>query len=146
MRKLVPAVLATLALAATFAGAQDPPEQHAFTLSWQANTNINSTFSVHSLLTFDGQTPQSSVCGQSPEGYNVWCGEVVHYSGSFDFNFPTVLLSGCAEGVSHSTTVPTASRRRTVTDYLTFSCADNNGNNWSVQTTVTTYQYQSAQR
>jgi hypothetical protein len=148
--KRVLVVLAVVALLVLGVKVQAQSEgQHQFTLSWQANTTINTTFSIHSLLTFDGQAAESSVCGQSPEGYNVWCGEVMHYASDpsqdpFDFNFPSFLLPGCSEsGVPQSTTVYTSASRRTITEVQSFSCTDSNSNNWAVQTTTATNEYRS---
>ncbi len=126
---------------------QTTPETHLFTLSWQANTAIDSTFSVHSLLTFDGQAAPSSVCGQSVQGYDIWCGEVLHYGGGFDFNFQDVLLSECGEvGTPQTTIVYTSSTRRTSTDYRTFACTDRNVNKYQVNTVVLTNEYKATQR
>jgi len=145
MKKKLFAVLATLALLVVgiTVKAQAPPEQHTFTLSWELNRNIDSTFGVHSLLTLDSQPAPSSTCGQSSGGYNIWCGEVFHYaSGLYDFNFSdTQLLSDCSLVSSSSHTVYTAVNRRTVTETDSFSCGG-----WSVVTTTTTNQYRSAQR
>jgi hypothetical protein len=142
MRKSVPAFLATLALAVLPLRAQNPPEQHTFTLNWQTNTSLNTTYNVHSLTAFDGQAPPSSVCGSGPDGSNVWCGEVHHYaSGLYDSNFPTMMLSGCNITGTSGHTVYTAVDRRTVTETDSFFCTG-----WSVTTTITTYQYRSAQR
>lgn len=147
MKKLF-AVLALLFCTSLLIKAQSTGEQHSFTLSWQANTTINSTFAVHSLSAFDNQPASSSVCGQSPEGYNVWCGEVVHYGNpnTFDFNFPNFSPLKCNEGTPQTSIVYTSVSRRTVTDNLTFTCTDPSLNTWTVQTTVTTYQYRAAQR
>src|SRR6266436_6534231 len=111
-RKRYLGVFAVLTLALFVVGvkAQSTGEQHSFTLSWQANTNLNTTYSVNSLLTLDGQQASSSVCGQSPEGYNVWCGQVTHYGNppAFNFNFPDLLLSSCTEGTPQSSIVYTS--------------------------------------
>jgi hypothetical protein len=143
MKKLF-AVLAVLLVACTLR-AQSSPD--TFTLSWQTNTSLNTTYSVHSLTVFDGQTPPSSVCGQDSSGGNVWCGQVHHYAtGAYDFNFPSQQLSGCIITGSTSHTDYTAVNRRTVTETDSFSCTDANSVQWSVSTTTATYQYRAAQR
>src|SRR6267142_3936488 len=141
MKKLL-AALALLVVGVTVAWAQSPPEQHAFTLYWQPDTSTNSTEQIHHLRSFDGQSVQTSVCGQSREGYTVWCGEIEHYAtGLFDFNFPTLLLPGCTNTSAQSSTAYTSATRRTVTDYMAFSCTDSSANAWSVNTTRRTNQY-----
>jgi len=134
------AILIGFVLAVISAKAQSNPD--TFTLSWQTNTSLNTTYSVHSLLTFDNQTPPSSVCGSDSSGGNVWCGEVHHYaSGLYDFNFTSRLLEGCNITGSASHTVYTAVDRRTVVETDSFSCIG-----WTVSTTTTTYQYRAAER
>ena len=143
MKATAVAILALLVIGSL--SAQSNPD--TFTLSWQTNTSLNTTYSVHSLLTFDNQTPPSSVCGQDESGSDIWCGEVHHYAtGAYDFNFPSQLLSDCIITASSSHINYTAVNRRTMTETDSFSCTDANAVQWSVSTTTTTYQYRSAQR
>jgi len=142
--KRVFAVLSVLALLVVGVAikAQVTPEQHSFTLYWQPDTSTNSTEEIFHLRSFDSQPVQTSVCGQSPEGYTIWCGEIEHYAtGLFDFNFQTLLLPGCSNTSVQSNIVYTSATRRVLTEYMTFACVDSNTNTWSVQTTRRTNQY-----
>jgi len=128
--------------------AQSTEEQHTFTLEWKDDISTNSTYAINHLLSFDNQPSESSVCGQSPEGYNIWCGQIRHYASDpmqdvFDFNFPSQLLPGCSEVSAQSSTVYTSQTRRTVYRNASFSCVDANATNWTVQTNTTTNQYRS---
>jgi hypothetical protein len=141
-----------MALAAPPAHAQTTPTPIPFTLNWEATTSFNTTFYVHTLLSYNGQPATYSVCGQSEGGYNIWCGEVVHYAANpaldpVDFNFPDqFLLDGCSTTASQFSTVYTSPTRRTITVNSTFACTDHNGAGWTVQTTTLTKQYLAACR
>lgn len=134
------------------ARSQDVPTPIPFTLSWEANSTISTQFLVHSLRSYNSQPVNYPTCGRTPEGYNVWCGEVVHYASnpaadSVDFNFPdNFLLESCSLAASQYSTVYTSPTRRTITVNSTFSCADANGAPWTIQTTMLTKQYLAACR
>lgn len=148
MRKAIAVLAAVVMLgcAGPQVGAQSPAEEHSFTLVWQADTSTDTTFALHRLLSFDSEPTTSSVCGRSPEGYNVWCGGVYHYGGPVDFNFQSFQLPGCSETSLPQTTITnTSTTRRTETETQYFACTDPlNGNNWTVQTITTTYEYKSS--
>jgi hypothetical protein len=130
-----------------------------FTLSWQANTAISTRFAVHSLLSYNNRPAPSSVCGYSPERYDIWCGEVIQYvsPATFDFNFPDgFLLGGCSQGSLVSNIAPTLlidpttglvytlPTRRTITTKQSFVCADANNMPYTVDTITKTKQYQAS--
>jgi hypothetical protein len=149
--KLMKHILAGLALALAALFAIPAHAQTAapipFTLSWESNRSINTTFFVHSLLSYNGQPVTYPVCGHSAEGYNIWCGEVVHFASNptldpVDFNFPDkFLLESCSQAASQLSTVYTSPSRRTITVNATFSCADMNAAPWTVQTVTKSKQY-----
>jgi hypothetical protein len=118
-----------------------------FTLSWESNTVIDSRFFVHGLKSYNGQPVNYPVCGYSPEGYDIWCGEVVHYAANpatdpTDFNFPdSFLLEGCQQSAAQLSTVYKSPSRRTITVNTTYACVDKNGAAWTVQTVNKTNQY-----
>lgn len=148
--KLVLAVL-TLALCTIPAHAQTAGPI-PFTLSWESNNTISTQFLVHSLRSYNGQGVNYPTCGRSVEGYNIWCGEVIHYASNpaadnVDFNFPdNFLLEGCAITLSQLTITSTYPSRRTITVNQAFSCTDSTGVMWTVQTVTNTKQYLAACR
>jgi len=146
MKTLISTLILVLALFTVPVHAQTPIP---FTLSWQPNTQISTKFYVHSLLTYNGQPASSSVCGYTEENYLIWCGEVVHYTNpplnEVDFNFPdNFLLEGCSQSSSVSSTVVTSPGRRTITTNQVFACTDANADEWTVQTTTKTKQFQAS--
>jgi hypothetical protein len=146
------AVALSLLMTVPLLMAQSVGTQHTFTLSWQLNTSLSTLYAVRSLASFDGVAAASSVCGQAPDGSNIWCGEVQHYAATpaevlYDFNFEALALSGCQQtGAPTTTYAYTTINRRTQTVVSDYSCADADANEWSVVLVVTTYQYRAAQR
>lgn len=118
-----------------------------FTLNWQANTTTDTSYALHSLLTYNGQPHTYSVCGYSPERYDIWCGEIVHYDvpATFDFNFPDgFLLQGCSKTGGTTYTTVTSPGRRTITESASFSCTDADSVLYMVDTLTKTKQYQAS--